>query len=67
MLEKSVRICDATFGNIYRWDGGFLTLVAAHNTPPAFAEARRLPRRPNPNNIFGRTLATNAVVHVPRC
>jgi GAF domain-containing protein len=32
MLEKSVRICDATFGNIYRWDGEFLTLVAAHNT-----------------------------------
>ncbi len=64
MLEKSVRICDATFGNIYRWDGEFLTLVAAYNTPPAFAEARRLPRRPNPNNIFGRMLATNAVVHV---
>ena len=67
MLEKSVRICDATFGNIYRWDGEFLTLVAAHNTPPAFAEARRLPRRPNPNNIFGRMLATNAVVQSPRC
>jgi transcriptional regulator with GAF, ATPase, and Fis domain len=52
MLEKAVRICDATFGNIYRWDGEFLSLVAAHNTPPAFAEARRLPRRPNPNNIW---------------
>ena len=64
MLEKAVRICDATFGNIYRWDGEFLSLVAVHNTPPAFAEARRLPRRPNPNNIFGRMLATNAVVHI---
>ena len=21
MLENAVRICDATFGNIYRWDG----------------------------------------------
>ena len=21
MLEKAVRICDATFGNIFRWDG----------------------------------------------
>ena len=21
MLEKAVRICDAKFGNIYRWDG----------------------------------------------
>ena len=41
MLENAVRICDATFGNVYRWDGDALTLVATHNTPPAFAEARR--------------------------
>src|SRR6185437_3543999 len=41
MLESSVRICDATFGNIYRWDGEFLHLLAAHNTPPALAEFRR--------------------------
>ena len=39
MLENAVRICDAKFGNIYRWDGDALHLVAAHNTPPAFAEA----------------------------
>jgi class 3 adenylate cyclase len=41
MLENAVRICDATFGNIYRWDGDALHLVAAHNTPPAFAKYRR--------------------------
>ena len=35
MLEKAVRICDAAFGNIYRWDGRLLNLVAAHNTPSA--------------------------------
>ena len=40
MLEKAVHICDANFGNIYRWDGDALHLVASHNTPPAFAEAR---------------------------
>ena len=39
MLEKAVRICDATFGNIYRWDGEALASRASHNTPPAFAEA----------------------------
>ena len=27
MLEKAVRICDAKFGNIYRWDGEALHLV----------------------------------------
>ena len=47
MLENAVRICDAKFGNIYRWDGDAMHLVATHNTPPAFAEARRLsPIRP---------------------
>ena len=27
MLEKAVRICDANFGNIYRWDGEVLHLL----------------------------------------
>ena len=40
MLEKAVGICDAAFGNIYRWDGELLHLLAAHNTPPALAEAQ---------------------------
>jgi GAF domain-containing protein len=41
MLENAVRICDAKFGNIYRWDGDALHLVASHDVPPAFADARR--------------------------
>ena len=41
MLENAVRLCDAKFGNIYRWDGELMHLLAAHNTPPALAEARR--------------------------
>jgi GAF domain-containing protein len=66
MLENAVRICDAKFGNIYRWDGDALHLLATHNTPLAYAEARRRsPVRPNPNNIFGRMVATKTVVHVP--
>ena len=31
MLENAVRICDAKFGNIYRWDGDALHLMASHN------------------------------------
>jgi GAF domain-containing protein len=66
MLEKAVRICDATFGNIYRWDGEALHLVATHNTPPAFAEARRRTphRRDDRNRIVTGILATKAPVHV---
>src|SRR6516162_3812154 len=31
MLQNAVRICNATFGNIYRWDGKALNLVASLN------------------------------------
>jgi two-component system, NtrC family, sensor kinase len=39
MLERAVRLCGAKFGNIYRWDGEALHILASHNTPPAFADA----------------------------
>ena len=65
MLENAARICDAKFGNIFRWDGAALHLVATYNTPPAFSQLRsRSPFRPNPENPIGRLLATKAAVHV---
>jgi signal transduction histidine kinase len=65
MLENAAQICDAKFGNVYRWDGHTLNLVATHNTPPALAEARRsLPLRPNNETPIGRMLATKTVIHV---
>ena len=65
MLQNAVRICDAKFGNIFRWDGDALHLVATHNIPAAFAELRRRsPFRPGPENHIGRMVATKAVVHV---
>jgi GAF domain-containing protein len=66
MLEKAVRVCDANFGNIYRWDSETAHLVAAHNTPPAFAEyRRRFPHhQPNPKLGIGRMFATKETLHV---
>ena len=65
MLENAVRICGATFGNIYRWDGDALHLMASHNTPAALAEARgRSPNRPGPEIPTGRMIATKTFVHV---
>ena len=63
MLEKAVRICDATFGNIYRWDGEALHLVATHDTPPAFAEARKQ-SLPSANRIVSSILAE---ILLPQC
>jgi two-component system, NtrC family, sensor kinase len=64
-LERAVRICGAKFGNIYRWDGEALHILASHNTPPAFAEAvRRSPYRPYPHSPIGRMVAKGAVAHI---
>ena len=55
MLENAVRICDASFGNIYRWDGGVFPLAASLNTPTAFAEYRkRSPIGVGPATASGR-------------
>ena len=66
MLEKAASICDATFGNIFRWNGEAFHLVATHETPSAFAEARRLsPIHPSSTSHFGRLVATKSLVHTP--
>ncbi|HTV29989.1 MAG TPA: adenylate/guanylate cyclase domain-containing protein [Xanthobacteraceae bacterium] len=64
ILEKAVRICDASFGNLYSRSCNGFVLAAAHNTPAAFLAYRR--RSPiNPNNTFtGRMLETKAITHV---
>ena len=65
MLENAARICDANFGNIFRWDGDALWLVATHNTPAAFIEhRRRVPFRPSQGNPIGDMLKANAVIHI---
>jgi GAF domain-containing protein len=66
MLEKAARICDATSGNIYRWDGKLLHLVAAHNSPTAFVDETRkhVGFRYRPNDPIGRMIETKTAVHM---
>jgi GAF domain-containing protein len=65
MLESAARLCDASFGNIFRWDNDALRLVATYNTPVAFVEARsRLPLRRGENNPIGEMLTAKTVLHV---
>src|SRR6516162_10174065 len=64
-LEKAVRICEAKFGNVYRWDGDALSLVASHNTPLSLIEnRRRTPFRPSRKTPFGRVISDQKTVHV---
>ncbi len=64
MLEKAVRVCDANFGNAYRWDGQTSSLVASHNTPAAYAEFRKRSPIFKDGSPTGRMLATKTVVHI---
>jgi GAF domain-containing protein len=65
MLESAARLCDASFGNIFRWQDDALRLVATYNTPAAFVEARsHLPLRRDQNNPIGEMLAAKTVLHV---
>ena len=41
MLANATRLCEAKFGGLFLHDAGGLRFVAAHDVPPAFAEARR--------------------------
>jgi GAF domain-containing protein len=65
MLQNAARICDAKFGNIFRWDGEAMHIVGSHNTPPALVEARtRSPLRPHPNSPLDRMLRAMTVTHI---
>ena len=68
MLEKAIRVCEATFGNIYRWDGEAFYLLETKNTPQALAEYRRSHSpvvRPAPDTLFGRLAAARKLIHIP--
>jgi GAF domain-containing protein len=65
MLENATRICEAKFGSLYLYDKNGLTLAAAHNAPPAFAEARRRgPIQPAPDMALGRVIRTMQIAQV---
>ena len=59
MLKNAVRLCDAKFGSIYRWDSDALHLVASQNVPAA---SSRLVGG-SPQTPTGRMIANKTVVH----
>src|SRR5262249_38737492 len=65
MLANATRICEATFGVLYLFEGNAFRAVALHG-PPAFVEARR--RNPMlpliPGTALGRVVATKQTVQI---
>jgi hypothetical protein len=69
MLQSATRICEATFGVLYLFEGDAFRAVAIHGAaPPSFIEARnRHPLLPLiPGTALGRVAATKQTVQPRR-
>ena len=66
MLENATRICEAKFGVLQLCEDGGFRMVAMHNAPPAYAEARRREpvMHPSPLAPPARVAATKRLLHV---
>ena len=66
ILENATRICEAKFATLYLRDADTFRVVAMHNTPRAYAEARqREPLvRPPPDSLLRRVSASKQVVQI---
>jgi len=65
MLGNAVRICEASFGALLRFEGGAWRSASMLGVPPAFAEYwRRGPQRPGPGTGLGRIVETRQTVHI---
>ena len=65
ILEDATRICNANFGNLFRFDGENFHAVAQFNTPVALREAltRRGPFKPTPGISLDHVMRTKQVFH----
>jgi class 3 adenylate cyclase len=66
MLENAVRICEAKFGTLFRFDGQNFQLAAEVGTPEAFAnfQRRRGSFPPLPGTVLEEVMHTKAVSHI---
>jgi signal transduction histidine kinase len=66
MLENAVRICEAKFGFMNRYDGHTWTIAAVHGAALAYTEylQQRGYQRPGPETVVARIARTNQIVHI---
>ena len=63
MLEKSMRLCEASFGEFIVAEGERVRAVAVRGAPVAFTELRSRSAPPTPGSIMARVLAAEPVIH----
>ncbi len=65
VLENAIRLCEARFGTLYLYGKDGLTLVATHDAPPAFVEARGgAAFQPSPDTALGSVIRTKQTAQV---
>ena len=66
ILENAVRICDAKFGFIDRYDGNTWKIAAVHGAALAYTEylQQRGYQQPGPETVVARIASTNQIVHI---
>jgi GAF domain-containing protein len=66
MLGNAVRICDAKFGFMNRYDGDTWKIAAVHGAAPAYTEylQQRGYKRPGPETVVARVARTKQMVHI---
>jgi signal transduction histidine kinase len=67
IIRSAATLCSATFGNVQRFDGEFMHLVAHYSHSPEWlASMQQLyPRRPDRTQSASRAVLSRGVVHVP--
>ena len=65
MLENATRICEAKFGNLFRFDGTDFRLAAEVGAPPELIEflTRRGAQLPLPGSLLDRVMHTKQACH----
>ena len=65
IVGSAVRLCDASFGGLLRFDGELLHIAAVHNVAPEkLAMFRRLfPMHPTPDVAVGRAILERRILH----
>ena len=65
MLTNAIRICEANFGALFRFEDGAVRAAAMLGVPPPYAEFwQRGPRRPDPRTALARVIETRQAVHI---
>jgi two-component system, NtrC family, sensor kinase len=65
LLENAVRICEAKFGSLFRFNGEEIQFAGEVGTPPEYAEFQksRTSVKPRPGTLLDRALRTKQVIH----